>query len=70
MSERDPRVDPRTGDEIHFALSEYWRVASLGLGSVCFSIRVGDQWLNSTTRITLEQWRDISRNAEVVHVAD
>lgn len=67
---RDPRVDPRPGDEVLHAPCEVWRVGSLGLNSVCFSVRVGEQWLNSTSRITLEQWADHCRNAEVIHVAD
>lgn len=67
---RDPRVDPRPGDEILLAPSEYWRVASLGLASVCFSVRIGNQWLNSARRMFVDEWKVCARNSEVIHVAD
>lgn len=66
MSERDPRVDPRPGDEIAL---EDWRHLVIGRpreGRVLYTTWVGGMHLNSTCTASLEEWTDLARNAEIV----
>ncbi len=69
--ERDSKVDPRAGDvlEIEPGCCLFRHVAGVHLGHVTFNSRCGQQWLNSSSRITLNEWRADMKDGKVIHAA-
>lgn len=72
MTDRDPRIDPKPGDvlEVKPDCCLFRHVAACHAGTVTFYSRCGKQWFNSAMRDTLDQWRDIMRDAKVIQDAD
>lgn len=68
--ERDPRIDPAPGDilEMKPGCCLFRHVEIVRNGRVTFHSRCGNQWFNSSMRDTLEEWREIMRDARVTHV--
>lgn len=67
--ERDPRVDPKVGDEIG-RFETFRLVAAIAPdGRVRFNYRQGGLWLNSTLTVTVDQWREWAKDAEVIHAS-
>lgn len=65
---RDPRIDPKPGDvlEVEPGCCTFRHVSGAHASKVSFHSRCGQQWLNSTMRATLEEWRSEMANARVV----
>jgi hypothetical protein len=72
MNDRDPRIDPRTGDVVRFGDSPsnriYYEVVNYApsLSHVLY-------WSSTADRANarpLAQWREIVYDAEVIHHAD
>lgn len=64
MTERDPRLDPKAGDVLHFASSRF-TVEFIAHGRVTFDV---SGWTKST--LPLRQWIEYADKWEVVHAAD
>lgn len=66
----DPLTNPQPGDIIRRYGNQTLKVVSAQVGkSVCYSTMVGAQWLNSTQRMPLSNWRVYMADAEVLNVA-
>jgi hypothetical protein len=71
-NERDPRVDPKPGDvlEVKPGCCLFRHVAIARANIVGYASRCGNQWFNTTFRDTLVDWREVMKDAKVIHRAD
>jgi len=67
--ERDPRKDPVAGDVLE--VTGTFRHVQCVFGRwITYSVRVGDQWLNSPMRCTFQEWFEWAATAEVIKRGD
>lgn len=67
--DRDPKIYPKASDEI-CRFETFRRVAAIAPdGRVRFHCRQGGQWLNAVLTVTLDEWRELAKDAEVIYVA-
>ena len=64
MSERDPRVDPKVGEQLKVPQVDYRTVVGVDNGRIKWK----SPWNESTCSLTT--WRKWARNAEVIHAAE
>lgn len=68
--ERDPRIEPMAGDvlEVKPGCCHFRHVVGFRNGRVTYASRCGRQWFNSTFRDSIDEWREIMKDARVTHV--
>lgn len=69
MTKRDPRKDPKRSDCIRMAGSWIRWVLEVKDGKVKFDATFGNVCLAPMID-TIDEWREVVKNAEVLHAAD
>jgi len=63
--ERDPKLNPRRGDVL-YKDGTYYHVNAGFNGVVMYCVKIGQQWLNSTVRVKLDEWVERVKDMEVI----